>query len=195
MVLYRKTELFRKMIFHLHIAAELLTSTGHPLNGLAVLKALVHLYDGTANLASEPSYAALVSQASAFPGAAEGGEGDSSAPHSARPRSGTDQVPGLPGNQAVSAKETVLLVWPRLQISLLQELIRLCDQLDGTAVFWRTPHIAALLRSSSSLFFLALLRSSSSFFFLALLRSSSSLFFFALLLRSSSSLFFALLRY
>lgn len=144
-VLYRKTELFRKMIFHLHIAAELLTSTGHPLNGLAVLKALVHLYDGTANLASEPSYAALVSQASAFPGAAEGGEGDSSAPHSARPRSGTDQVPGLPGNQAVSAKETVLLVWPRLQISLLQELIRLCDQLDGNGrVSTNCPHAASL---------------------------------------------------
>ena len=149
--MYRKCELFRKMVFHLRLAADLLATTGHPLNGLAVLKSLVHLYDGTATLASEPSYAALVSQAAGSPGGgpdssgvtaeadaaeleveADGGDdddGDADADDSRRSR--PQQVPSMPGNAAVSAKETALRVWPRLQIALLQELIRLCDTLEG----------------------------------------------------------------
>jgi len=153
-VLYRKCELFRKMMFHLRLAAELLSATGHPLNGLAVLKALVHLYDGTATLASEPSYAARVSQASgsiavataalAAPcGSDSAGEGLVAAGEVSMPSMSTDQVPGLPGNKAVSVEEARLLAWPRLQIALLQELIRVCDALEG---MWRAPATPATVR-------------------------------------------------
>jgi hypothetical protein len=139
--LYRKAELFRRMAFALHVAAAALAAAGHVTGARGVARALVGWCDGSLALASEPSYAALVARASATEPADAGPALSAATAIAAAEGAGQGQghVPGLPGNTAVSAKETVLRAWPRLQISLLTELIRLCDQLDGTHTSGSSP--------------------------------------------------------